>query len=98
MPKWSYQGGFNQRLNLDGNHALEIGADAFYSSKIYFLPQNSELSKRDAMTIYNALMVLGALVLVAIVGKGLWSGTRVKAIEQPDNASTGGDGSLHGGD
>ncbi|HKY90562.1 MAG TPA: TonB-dependent receptor [Nevskiaceae bacterium] len=54
VPKWSYQGGFNQRLNLDGNHALELGADAFYSSKIYFLPQNSELSKRDAMTIYNA--------------------------------------------
>lgn len=50
------------------------------------------------MTIYNVLMILGALVLVAIVVKGLWGGRRVKAIEQPDNVSTGGGESHHGGD
>ena len=51
------------------------------------------------MTIYNVLMMIGALVLVAIVVKGLWGGRRMKAIEQPDNApSTGGDGAHPGGD
>jgi FtsZ-interacting cell division protein ZipA len=51
------------------------------------------------MTVYNALMILGALVLVAIVVKGFWGGRRVKAIEQPDNApSTDGSHSSGGGD
>jgi FtsZ-interacting cell division protein ZipA len=49
------------------------------------------------MTIYNALMMLGVIVLVGIVVKGFWGARRVKAIEQPDNVSTGGDGSHHGG-
>lgn len=54
VPKWSYQAGINQRIDFSANHSLEIGADTFYSSKMYFLPQNSELSKRDALHTYNA--------------------------------------------
>ena len=40
------------------------------------------------MTIYNVLMMLGVIAIVAIVVKGLWGGRRVKAIEQPDNWQT----------
>jgi iron complex outermembrane receptor protein len=54
VPKWSYQLGFNQRISLDNGNAIEIGADTFYTSKIYFLPQNSELSVREPTTLYNA--------------------------------------------
>jgi FtsZ-interacting cell division protein ZipA len=42
------------------------------------------------MTIYNALMIVGVIVVVAIIVKGFWSARRVKAIEQPDNWQTGG--------
>ena len=49
------------------------------------------------MTIYNALMTLGVIVIVAIIVKGFWSARRVKAGEPPDNwPSTG--GSHPGGD
>jgi FtsZ-interacting cell division protein ZipA len=45
------------------------------------------------MTIYNLLMALGLVVVVGIVVKGLWSSTRVKPVEQPDNwqGHSGGD-------
>ncbi|MGQ0619342.1 MAG: TonB-dependent receptor [Panacagrimonas sp.] len=54
VPKWSYQAGINQRITLASGNAVEIGADTFYTSKIYFLPQNSELSIREPTTTYNA--------------------------------------------
>ncbi len=54
VPRWSYQGGINQRIDLDDGNAVEFGADTFYTSKIYFLPQNSELSIRRPVHLYNA--------------------------------------------
>lgn len=51
------------------------------------------------MTIYNVVMTLGVVVVLAIIAKGFWSAGRVKAIEQPDNSQqTPPDGSHHGGD
>jgi hypothetical protein len=48
------------------------------------------------MTIYNALMTLGVVVIAGIIAKGFWSARRVKAIEQPDNSPS--DSGQHGGD
>ena len=54
VPEWSYQWSINQRIDLANGNAIEIGADSFYTSKIYFLPQNSELSIREPTTLFNA--------------------------------------------
>ncbi|MGQ0698423.1 MAG: TonB-dependent receptor domain-containing protein [Panacagrimonas sp.] len=54
VPEWSYQAAINQRITLDSGNAFEIGVDTFYTSKIYFLPQNSEFSVRDPTTLFNA--------------------------------------------
>jgi FtsZ-interacting cell division protein ZipA len=49
------------------------------------------------MTIYNALMTLGVVVIVGFIAWGFWSARRVKATEQPDNWQSG-DSSHHGSD
>ncbi len=55
VPEWSWTLGINQRIDGNsGRHALEMGASAAYTSDMYFLPQNSELSKRDPVTLFNA--------------------------------------------
>ena len=56
VPEFSYQLGLSQRLDFSDGNALELGADLSGSSTIYFLPQNSEFSKREPVTLYNARM------------------------------------------
>ncbi|WP_352890955.1 TonB-dependent receptor domain-containing protein [Sinimarinibacterium thermocellulolyticum] len=54
VPELSWVAAINQRIDLDGGHALEFGVDTSYASEMFFLPQNSEFSKRDALQLYNA--------------------------------------------
>lgn len=54
VPEWSAVAAINQRIELGGDHALEFGVDTSYASKLYFLPQNSELSKREPVQLFNA--------------------------------------------
>jgi len=54
VPEWAGTLGANQRFELESGNAVEVGVDASYASKIYFLPQNSELSVRDPVTLVNA--------------------------------------------
>ena len=54
VPRWSYQSGISQRIDFNDNHSVEIGGDMFFNGKIYFLPQNSEKSKRDPTRLFNA--------------------------------------------
>ncbi|MGK6317497.1 hypothetical protein [Neorhizobium sp. DT-125] len=42
------------------------------------------------MTLYNVLMSFGVVVLIGILLKGFWGVTRVKPLEQPDNAQSDG--------
>lgn len=42
------------------------------------------------MTLYNVLMSLGVVVLIGILLKGFWGVTRMKPLEQPDNAQSDG--------
>ena len=37
------------------------------------------------MTIYELLMSVGCVVVLGVIVKGFWSGTRVKPTDQPDN-------------
>lgn len=55
VPEWTYQLTLSQRIEF-GNyrHAVELAGDVFYTSKIYFSPQNSELSTRDPVHQFNA--------------------------------------------
>ncbi len=53
-PEWTYTAGVNQRIEIGSGSALEFGADVYYNSGFYFLPQNSELYKRDAYHLFNA--------------------------------------------
>ena len=54
VPIWSAQMGFNQRINIGSNHTVEIGGDISFGDEFYFLPQESELSKRDDLILLNA--------------------------------------------
>lgn len=54
VPEFAYQLGLSQRVDFDDGNALELGADMSGASEIYFLPQNSEHSKRDPVTLFNA--------------------------------------------
>lgn len=42
------------------------------------------------MTLYNVLMSFGVVVLIGILAKGFWGVTRIKPLEQPDNAQSDG--------
>lgn len=50
------------------------------------------------MTIYNALMAIGVVVVAIVIARGFWSARRVKRIEQPDNWQHTSDITHHGGD
>ncbi len=52
-PKYTYNLGISQTVTVtDGS--IEFGADSGYNSGFFFLPQNSDLYKRDSYTLYNA--------------------------------------------
>lgn len=52
-PKYTYNLGIGQTINVtDGS--IELGADTGYNSGFFFLPQNSDLYKRNAYQLYNA--------------------------------------------
>jgi len=53
-PEVTYTFGFNQRIDFGDDHAVEIGADTYYNSGFFFLPQNSDLYAREAYQLYNA--------------------------------------------
>ena len=40
------------------------------------------------MTFYNLMMSFGLVVMIAVMVKGFWGITRVKPLEQPDNAQS----------
>lgn len=51
-PEYTYNVGLSQTVGLS-NGSLELGADLNYNDGFFFLPQNSELYKRDPNTLIN---------------------------------------------
>ena len=54
VARWSYNFAVNQRLELNADNSIEIGADMSYSSDFSFLPQESDLASRDEVYLTNA--------------------------------------------
>jgi iron complex outermembrane receptor protein len=52
-PKWSYSLAANQRWEF-GPGGIEVGADMYFSSRFYFLPQDAKIYSREAYHTYNA--------------------------------------------
>lgn len=52
-PKVTFALAVSQAIQVTGG-SIEVGADVFSNSGFFFLPQNSELYKRDEYQLYNA--------------------------------------------
>lgn len=53
-PKWTSTLGFNQAIDLSIDHTIEVGADVYYNSGFFFLPQNSDLYSREEYALVTA--------------------------------------------